>query len=114
MVGYLGVGAIGGNADGALQVGSPQGSSQLAVAVYNIGVRMMKYIKPSAGDDDVLRPDCPDEIRMARRATAMVRSFQDSRLQGGIVLHQIPLGFFGDVSRQQHAERSILDFPDHR
>ena len=101
MVGDLGRGAIGGDADGALQVGSPQGGSYLAVAVDNIGMRMVERIEPSAGDDDVPGSDCPDEIGMTRGATAMVRGLQDFRLQGGLMLDQVLLGFFGDVSRQQ-------------
>lgn len=75
MMGDAGIGAVGGDVDGALQVGPPQGGSCPAVTVHNIGVRMTKYIEPSAGDDDVLGP-------------------------------HLPLGRFGDVPRQQHAERA--------
>ncbi len=73
MVGDAGVGAVGGDADGALQVGSPQSGAVLGIAVHNIGMRMTEHIEPSAGDDYVLRPDRPDEIRMTRGAAAMVR-----------------------------------------
>lgn len=81
MVGDAGIGTIGSDADGALQVGPPQGGTLLTIAVHNIGMRMMKYIEPSAGDDDVPGPDRPDEIRMTRRAAAMVRGLQDFRFQ---------------------------------
>ena len=42
---------------------------------------MMKDIEASTGDDHVLRPDRPNEIRMARCAAAMIRDFQNCRLQ---------------------------------
>ena len=64
MVGDVGISTVGGDADGALQIGSPQSGTVLAVAVHDIGMRMVERIEASAGDDDVFRPDCPDEVRM--------------------------------------------------
>ncbi len=99
MVGDAGVSAVGGDADGALQICPPQSGSFLTVTVHYLRVRMTEHIEASAGDNHVLRPDRPDEIGMTRCAAAMVGSLQDFRLQWGFMFHQIPLGFFGDVSR---------------
>ncbi len=99
MVGDSGVSAVGGDADGALQVGSPQSGTLFTIAVHHLRVWVMEHIEASAGDDDVFWSNRPDEIGMTRCAAAMVGSLQDFRLQWGFMFHQIPLGFFGDVSR---------------
>ena len=80
MVGDVGSGAIGGDTDGSLKIGSPQSGSLFTVTLHNTGMRVMEYIEASTGDDDVLGSDRTDEIRMTRRATAVVRGFQDFRL----------------------------------
>ena len=49
VVGDAGSGAVGSDADGALQIGPPQGGSFLVVAVPNIGMRVMEHIEPPAG-----------------------------------------------------------------
>ena len=105
---------FGGDADGTLQVGPPQSGAVPAVAVHYLRMGVMEHIEPPAGDDHVPRAHRAEEVRMTGSAAAVMRGFEDRRFEGGVVRHQIPLGFCGDVPRQQHAERSVFDFPDHR
>ncbi len=64
MVSDPGIGAVGGDADGALLVGPPQSGTVLGIAVHNVGMGVMEDIEAPAGDDDVFRADRLNEIRM--------------------------------------------------
>lgn len=73
----MGIDPVGGDADGPLQVGAPQGRAVLAITVHDNGMGVMKRIEASTGDDDVFGTDRPNEIRVTRCPAAMVRSLQD-------------------------------------
>jgi len=77
VVGDTGIDPVGGDANGPLQVGAPQGGTVLAVTIHDSGVGVVKGIETSAGDDDVFGTDRPNEIRVTRCPAAMVRSLQD-------------------------------------